>query len=418
MKVSYTHLFAFSYGFGWSVIFNFFGTVYASELVALVSLAIFGARRVLPRTVDARRIIAGFSIVLLGLLLSDLWNSTPIGDALRGWANPTLAAVNFLFLLALLRRRPDAVLLVLAGISFGNLTSGELQTTGSSALSANFVKESVVPTLTPAILVLSFYLAKVRNRAAGLLFLSSGLMYLALGARSAGLVLIIAGTLVFLGGRLLRYGLPGLVAITAAILPLTYVAFNTYVNYVLSEGGSGNSAWQVAMMKNPFDPAEWIIHGRTDAIVALHAIMDKPLLGHGSWAKDVTGAYSELGAQLRQVERVSYSDLIRGHSVILTAAVWGGVTSLLGIMIVFIATIRGIYPLIKSDSALQPIALALTIDFLWNFLFSPFGHIRTSFPLIMALAAAWPFGQSFPAASFEGQSRVHQSTNRLEQKSR
>ena len=70
--------------------------------------------------------------------------------------------------------------------------------------------------------------------------------------------------------------------------------------------------------------------------------------------------------------------------MILTSWLWGGVLGVLGISMVIYGALRRCKDIVFLES-LFPVAAVLLADFVWNAMFSPIGHIRTTFPVILGL---------------------------------
>ena len=123
-----------------------------------------------------------------------------------------------------------------------------------------------------------------------------------------------------------------------------------------------------------------LLGGRNESLVTVQAIMDSPLIGHGSWAKD--RYYAELrqlmlyklGFVNRFIE--PENDLIPTHSHLLGAWVeagLGGALFWLVILGMIMATLRRLY---ASNDPVRPYLVFLMFLFVWDILFSPFGAQR------------------------------------------
>ncbi|MFG6589231.1 hypothetical protein [Sulfitobacter sp. MOLA879] len=387
MTFSPITLAGFAYGLGWATTINVVGELYLAELLAIASFPFLRTYAEIAKSEVIRYVFGGYLILLCGLVISDIMNSTPINDSLRGWANPILATLNMLFVASLIRRRPMALKSILLGIVMGKLLANGLPNPNSISSNANALKSQFVPILVPVVLVATIYLSRHRAFLSSIMFLLVGFSLLVSGARSAGLIFIVAGAVLVFGRGIAKFGWVGTIIAICVLAPFAYSGFALYVDYALGGRAGGNSSWQVLLIDNPYNPLDWIVLGRSDTVVGLIAFFDRPLLGHGSWARDVGGVYSELTADINHLQQVHYSDIIRGHSVILTAGVWGGLLGLIGIFLSTFTVVKRFPKILNSRSELRPAMLFLFIDLVWNLLFSPLGHIRTTFPLVIALVA-------------------------------
>ncbi|MGI9450284.1 MAG: O-antigen ligase family protein, partial [Geminicoccaceae bacterium] len=123
-----------------------------------------------------------------------------------------------------------------------------------------------------------------------------------------------------------------------------------------------------------------LLGGRSESLVTVQAIMDSPLIGHGSWAKD--RYYAELKQLM--LYKLGFTnrfippenDLIPTHSHLLGAWVeagLGGVLFWFGILMMIMASLRRLY---ASDDPIRPYLAFLMFLFIWDILFSPFGAQR------------------------------------------
>lgn len=117
--------------------------------------------------------------------------------------------------------------------------------------------------------------------------------------------------------------------------------------------------------------------GRLETKVALTAIADSPILGHGSWAHNPK--YANIIRQ-RTIDagqiyqgRVQSDSLIPSHSHILGAWVQAGILGALFWGIVGGMLLVSIIKLLQADDTLKPIYAFLAVGAFWDIAFSPFG---------------------------------------------
>lgn len=118
-----------------------------------------------------------------------------------------------------------------------------------------------------------------------------------------------------------------------------------------------------------------LLSGRAEFPVALEAIMDSPLFGHGSWA--VNEYYSTLfwsggGFRVDDIP-VDAVDLIPTHSHLMGAWVEGGVFAALLWLYVLTLLVRAVAVLARNLSLAEPIIVFTIVNFGWALLFSPYG---------------------------------------------
>lgn len=120
-----------------------------------------------------------------------------------------------------------------------------------------------------------------------------------------------------------------------------------------------------------------VLGGRSEALVSYQAILDSPIIGHGSWAKDyqyvdlLTERLRQLGYQPFQL--YVESGLIPSHSYLFGAWVEAGVVGGIFWLVVLAITVRALVQMSRVRPRVAPLVAFLSISLLWDILFSPFG---------------------------------------------
>lgn len=254
-------------------------------------------------------------------------------------------------------------------------------------------KFQIMPRLVTACLLI--YLWGNKNRIvlkyAPLLFLFIGCVGLATGARSSGLVPFLAGGITLLlqkksstPTQIKKYLLLG-----TGILYLAYACI--YVPNVMNGNITAGNTEQLKRLNNPYNPLNLLMLGRADSIIPFIAFLDKPLTGWGYHIKDPNHKYNQM--QEKMVSNNSdtiinphseYYDYIPGHSG------WGYIAcsyGILGFLIIFFILKKTLSILFHSFIAQDRYLLLrinIAIGFLWNLLFSPIAHLKTS-PINLAI---------------------------------
>lgn len=234
---------------------------------------------------------------------------------------------------------------------------------------------------------------KLVVKMAPLLFIFIGGLGLATGARSAGLAPFLAGTIAFvLQMRKKRVSLSQIKKYLLVGCCLLYVAYAClYVPNVLNGNISGGNTDQLKAMENPYNPLGLLMIGRADSVVPFLAFLDKPLTGWGYFTPDPNGKYHKMQMDMHVEEEITLNFLqstpIPGHSG------WGYLScsyGILGFLICFLIVRKMFSYLFKSLAVRDKYMLyriSVSIVFLWNFLFSPLPHFKTS-PSQIALVLA------------------------------
>ena len=170
----------------------------------------------------------------------------------------------------------------------------------------------------------------------------------------------------------------------------SFSLFSVYVDNVKSGNiGGVNASTQISKTSNHYNPFELLFIGRSDFFVLFSVISDKPIFGHGSWAKDVNHKYKRLNAQYldKNLDTFSDSDRIRNHSILLGSWSSSGLIGFLSVGYMFLRLFKSSFNIILSrrQSPLYIVILIYTFNMLWSFFFSPIGVLRTMFPFFAAL---------------------------------
>jgi O-antigen ligase len=131
--------------------------------------------------------------------------------------------------------------------------------------------------------------------------------------------------------------------------------------------------------------------GRPETLVAIQAIRDSPLLGHGSYAVDPK--YNLLQKDIEYQNGYTESDDpdadesggIPAHSHLTQSWVESGIFGGVFWIYVLILTFRGILVLISEGSPMAPLFAFLLSGFLWDILFSPMGSFDRMWGAFAAL---------------------------------
>jgi hypothetical protein len=183
--------------------------------------------------------------------------------------------------------------------------------------------------------------------------------------------------------------------------------FLVYVNYAQS-GTLGKAAkMQIDLAKNPYNPIEVLLLARNESVIALDAIYEKPLLGHGSWANPSHLRRLYL-LKMREIYGASapkrlIQDILPVHSVLLGAWVFSGFAGFVfWIYVIFRTYTLSNSFLVNGSIAMIAIAVVYLPYFSWHVLFSPNAFARFSWPMSMAFLI---FANSYFLRSTSDQSR-------------
>jgi len=135
-----------------------------------------------------------------------------------------------------------------------------------------------------------------------------------------------------------------------------------------------------------------VIGGRSEGLVSTQAIIDSPLLGHGSWAKDFKYVYllsdrlSTLGYDEQDLAQIYQDGLIPTHSYLLGAWVQAGVFGGIFWFVIALAAVWLLVNFYAVRSSLAPLLVFSPLLLLWAIAFSPYANAaRLTAPYAIAL---------------------------------
>lgn len=379
------------YGFTSGIFINIIGRLIVSELIAVLSFPFLNIRSLLKEYRGLRTVYKVLMFMLVNQIISDMYNNTPYTDYLRGWSVIIFSIISVTFLVRHLSSNRKNIIPFLFSLFIVRLFFGKAELDiGMIEENSNFFKIRFVSFINLGMLILGYILFRARKeRFVYLVYFMYALLCFALDARSNGLIFISTAMLLFIKSKRIKFSKGKVIVLSIMVSIVFYIGYVCYVNKVIYDGfGGSNAKIQISKMTNPYNPFELLFHGRVAVVIASYAVMDKPLLGHGSWAKDKTGKYSKLLEEL--TETSIYNDhggVIPNHSLLIGTWLFSGILGFLGVCYLLVFLIKEFFKIYKSKyiSPILPVLTVLTMDMCWAMMFSPYGLLRTTFPLFAAL---------------------------------
>jgi hypothetical protein len=372
------------------------GRLFLSEVVLLLALPFLlddARRRGVSRV---SQVVVALGIVwLFALVFTDIYRATPFHDYSRGWSKVAFFLLNFAAVSLLIDGRWRRVALFAAGLAIGEAL--QFFVNPDIYATADPWKFGYGGAVTLAGVVLASHPAVYRRPvvASGIL-LALGIINLKMDFRSQAGICLLTALLVVVAARserLLRLD-------RRAVRSFTVLAASVLAGFVIVDGyeyaaGHG-SLGAKAQQKYEAQQSSFgiLLSGRPQVIVAIRAIRDSPIIGHGSWAKDPKYA-AALQTELRKAGYQGRTlphtpDIIPTHSHVLGAWVEAGI---LGPLLWLWALLLALSVLVRvhhlADARVVLVAF-LGISFVWDVLFSPFGaqeRVFMAFYLIVLLLA-------------------------------
>ena len=394
------NLLALAIGIGTAFTVHFVGELYIAEILMLLLLPLFllfrGKRALKPQLYVIYYLMG---LWLLGLVIADVYNHTPITDRLRGSALIVFFGVDLLFLEILLTRNDKRKMLFMIGLTVGALVSVKLQP--SPALADYPWKFGWASgTIQLVMLVSTYFYSRRRYVVSGLLILGICGVNLILNYRGPVLELLIAlvlvhpiipeevgNTRILPASNAARVAVLIVLVIGAGEMSQSLVHLVTRLGYINEEAQAKNEAQSQS--------GNLLLGGRPEFAVGLQAAMENPIVGRGSWPKDMKylEMLNDLEVETGELEySTSFEDEANGqipaHSGIISMWMWGGILALIFWIYFVWFVIKGILKVAILRPPFAPIYMFWLISMFWDIFFSPFAASRriTDAFLLMVIA--------------------------------
>jgi hypothetical protein len=353
------------------------GVLFATDLCLLALLPIVAAKY--GHLLRKRKIVM---FCLLGIawlaaqIVSDLVMGTPPDQYQRGWAKIFLTITHFTTIALLVRHSLRRLALYGIGLALGGALATFINPTD---LARDFPwKFGLGIPVSMLACLLAALIAQKSRAAAGAVVFGMGILNFALGFRSLGTVCLAAAIFCQLrrrpklaGGRTRKNSM----TVTAVALALAGWAIVQGYSYSAAQGWLGRDA-QLKYAFQSTGEGGLLLGGRYDIVAAAEAIIDSPVIGHGSWARDPKYQAMEeerrvaMGYKRDPNERET--DLIPSHSYLLGAWVEAGFVGTAFWAWALWLTVKA---LVRAPGTVPLFPFFVFIAFLlaWCIAFSPYG---------------------------------------------
>jgi hypothetical protein len=379
------------------------GRLFLSELLLVIILPLLIIKKgklllqPLPRTI----IILGI-LWLSNQIITDLIRDTPFSDWSRGWAKITLLILDFLSIYLLLNNDVRRITLFTAGFAIGGILDYFISPT--EHLIVDPWKFGLSFSVIFLVVLLLQWRKIARLQKLSVLIISAlGLFSIYIGTRSIGASLIVSAVYLYIHQKpklrrwLGKYLSLGRIIVLVIVASLSVWSLIALYSKAADSGWLGEDAQnKYRIQAGTFGGIGVLLGGRAEIMASSQAIMDSPIIGHGSWAKDpkyklyLLSLY-DIGYEINQSAILEgESDLIPSHSHLFGAWVEAGILGALFWTWVFILIIRTLYQMFKIEHTLLPLLVVTLVMATWDILFSPFGalgRLKFGFFLTLFLAA-------------------------------
>ncbi|WP_158748687.1 hypothetical protein [Acidobacterium sp. S8] len=369
-------------------VFHLVGDLPGSELVLIPFIPILFALH--PERVSQKSLRPVFLLMglwLLGQVISDTYRHTEITDWLRGDARIVFFFLDTIGLASLLARNERRKGLFIFAYAVGTILQVKIQPTPYMQVAPWKFGYSYGVTLLATLASCYFY-ARRRYRSASVILLGMAALHLIMNFRSPMLILLITVFILFpiLPERIGRHRiLPQQGSLARAFMLVVLVlTAGGLAGIALSRiAGAGFLGEQAQLKQQAQSSGKFgvLIGGRSEILVSARAVLDSPILGHGSYAKDmryvemlndlrITYGYSDEEAE---VDDADESALIPTHSHLMGAWVEAGILGAVVWCYILLLTMKSILKITLHPPALAPLYSFMLIGTVWSVLFSPFG---------------------------------------------
>lgn len=371
------------------------GRLFLSEILLLCMLPflLMVRGRLLLAPLPRKLLLLGLAW-LLSQILTDAIRGTPFEDWSRGWSKIAFLLLNFSAVYLYLNGKEKRFFLFAVGIALGQILAYLLNPNiFAEAYPWKFGYGAAITLLV--VLASQMRVLGGRKLSPSAIVMGVGILNFYMGHRSLGLICLLAGWFIWLK-QSSRFGLKKMrwskVAMLFLLGGVAISGISGLYGYGASEGWLGDEARERYSVQSSGDMGI-LLGARTEILASAQAIIDSPVIGHGSWAKDPKYAdilVSALGQHGYEIQEESESDLIPSHSYIMGAWVEAGFVGAIFWLWALMLTARVLIANQGANSALALLVAFVAFNLLWNIPFSPFGaegRLYTAYDLSLMMFA-------------------------------
>ena len=338
-------------------------------------------------------------IYLFSLIAADLYRHTPPQDFLRGWAKLGLTLISFILLVPILFDNIRALPAFIIGwflSPFASIIAYGVQW----ELYKFYIG---APISAASFLVVGYAHRYLRKTTHSMPFLASGMALLQNCRSLAGITMIAQISNLLTIHQKSRQDNDGHYTASGKarsififlIFCLAGLGIMEIYKYAVTQGFLGDRMLTTYEMQTAYSSSGEFsfLSARWDNLYTWPKIFESPIIGYGSWAKDIDYIVSrsnEIGINPAMVAIAGEYGLIQTHSHItagwLEAGIFGGIFWI-------IALWRTIKLLVNGNTSLYgrlaPLMAFLLVNFAWDLVFSPYGGGRRFWNGFMLALIAW-----------------------------
>lgn len=323
---------------------------------------------------------------LLGTIIADFYVGSPAVSRVKGIARVVFFAFDFMALAILINHKTRRMVVFALSIATVFLWY-VMEFRGEFLLQWKFGGASAVMILS--LFVSSYYYARQRYWVCiGIALVLSGLNLIYAFRSQMGIVLV--STVLMLPIFAKRGGLRGnrpsaMRNSLRIIVLLTLAGGSAYLTNRAIELAAERGLFEQDLAQKFETQSQGklgvLFGGRPETLVAIQAIRDSPIIGHGSFAVDQR--YIELKQDIQYEYGYSDTDTpedvyptIPTHSHLTMAWVESGILGGVLWIYILVLTMRAILRISLSRPNLAPLYCYFLVNFVWDILYSPFGSVN------------------------------------------
>jgi len=312
-------------------------------------------------------------------IITDVMRGTPFEDWSRGLSKIVFFTVDFFAIYLIVGINVKRMKLFMIGIAIGQILAFFIN---PNIFASDWWKFGVGYAITVLLLMFTQFKLWGHDRAnTEIILVLLSVLNVFMGARSLGGMCFLTAVLLYAKRKALRDRF-GMAKISRVKLFLLVVyGFAVSLTMIGLYGYSANKGWLGEEAKVKYESQlagelGLLIGGRSEILASSMAIMDSPIIGHGSWAKDQR--YVEILHD--NIQKYGYnlayntdSDHIPSHSYVFGAWVEAGILGAVFWIWFFVLTVKALIAVYQLDIPFAPLIVFICLNCLWNILFSPFG---------------------------------------------
>jgi hypothetical protein len=391
--------------------FALVGRTTVGEMLAFAAIPILWISQPdLRRNSHFVKVFSILAMITVAVWIADFINKMPLWFSMRSAARPIFMGLWVLFFIPIIRKNLN----VIKYFIYGSVIAGAMNYFRPSGFETEAAADvttyaGIVFRLSPLIGALTlagvFYIYPRSRVLAALIVLANGVVGIAMGgARSsfinyfaiACLLLLIAWFRSKQKGKRIEItpqkiallGCVGMMALTMVYGAYIYAAPQGYLGE--EQRAKFEAQRNTALGVNPLG---FILGGRTQVYGAVLGIIDRPILGFGSWNREATYPYvieaiASVGTDPKVLEHLMNSGGIMGagHSILFQTWVENGIIPAIGYLMLYGILCRVLLFNIRYEGRITPLIVMWWASYSWAFLFSPPSFLfRLHFGLVLAI---------------------------------